>query len=62
LSHYLQAVCRRAGGTRFAVSSGEDELENIHLLTTVDLADPDEVVDLVIERLAELQVDEGILV
>lgn len=47
-------------GARFAVAQGEDEPENIHLLTTVDLADPDEVVDLVLDRLVELQVEERI--
>ena len=31
-----------------------------HITTTVDLDDPDEVVDLVIERMLELQIDEGL--
>ena len=44
----------------FEVTRDPDEPVNIDLVTTVDLADPDEVLDLVIERLIELQVDEGI--
>jgi hypothetical protein len=40
----------------FAVSRGEDNPEAVHLTTIVDLDDPDEVLDLVINRLMELQV------
>ncbi len=45
---------------RFSVASGHDEPENVHLITTVDLEDADEVLDLVIDRLVELQVEERI--
>ena|SRR5437763_14622185 len=44
----------------FALSRGIDEPEQIHLTTSVDLDDPDEVLDLVLDRLLELEVDEGI--
>lgn len=44
----------------FSVSRGHDEPENIHLIATVDLEDPDEVGDLVSDRLIELQVEERI--
>lgn len=50
--HYPQAT--------FAISRGHDEPENIHLVTTLDLDDPDEVLDLVGHRLDQLQVDERI--
>ena len=44
----------------FAVSRGEDDAENIHLITTVDVEDPDDVLDVVIDRVLALQVEEGI--
>ena len=50
--HYPQA--------RFNVAHGHDEPENVHLITTVDLEDADEVLDLVIDRVVELQVEERI--
>jgi hypothetical protein len=39
----------------FAVHRGEDDPEAVHLTTTVDLDDPDEVLDVVIARVLELQ-------
>lgn len=51
-------IRRRYPEARFAVSRGHDEPENVHLLTTVDLDDADEVLDLVLDRLLELQVEE----
>ena len=51
-AHYPQA--------RFSVTRGHDEPENVHLITTVDLEDADEVLDLVIDRVVELQVEERI--
>jgi disulfide oxidoreductase YuzD len=37
-----------------------DGAESVHLQTTVDVLDTDEVLDLVIERVVDLIVDEGI--
>ena len=51
-AHYPQA--------RFSVARGHDEPKNVHLITTVDLEDADEVLDLVIDRVVELQVEERI--
>lgn len=57
----LRSVIReRYPEAQFEVARGHDEPENIHLVTTVDVDDPDEVVDLVIDRLLELQVEERI--
>ena len=42
----------------FQVARAEDDPEAVHLITTVDVEDPDAVVDLVIDRLLELQIDE----
>jgi hypothetical protein len=50
-SHYPHAT--------FALSRGEDP-DGYYLETVVDLDDPDEVMDLVVDRLLELQVDQGV--
>lgn len=44
----------------FEIARDPEEPENIHLVTTVDLDNPDEVLDLVIDRVLELQVEERI--
>jgi hypothetical protein len=44
----------------FSVSPAEDDPRITHLVTTVDIEDTDEVVDLVIERMLQLQVEEGL--
>jgi|SRR5437879_178917 len=44
----------------FAVSRGEDNAEAVHLNTTVDVDDTDDVLDLVMNRLLELQIDDGL--
>lgn len=43
----------------FTVSRGDDP-EGIYLTATVDVDDTDEVVDLFIERLLDMQIDEGL--
>jgi hypothetical protein len=43
----------------FVVEEGSDP-KGIYLVTTVDIADTDEVIDLVGDRLVQLQVDEGL--
>jgi hypothetical protein len=43
----------------FIVGPGEDP-PGIHITATVDLEDTDEVVNVVVERLLEMQVEEGI--
>ncbi len=54
----LKAMVReRWPGASFEVSRGEDP-EGIYLDATVDVADTDEVMDVVIDRLLELQVEE----
>src|SRR5436309_2917370 len=44
----------------FDVSHDPDEPVNVLLTTTVDVDDPDDVLDLVMDRLLELQVEERI--
>ena len=53
-------VCEHFPGTTFAVGSAPDEPESILLWATVDVDDPDEVSDLVLERMLEMQLDEHI--
>ena len=54
----LQALIRsRYPDAHFDVSTGDDP-EGVYLTATVDLEDPDEVTDLVIERTMQLQVEE----
>jgi hypothetical protein len=44
----------------FRVEHGADDPRAIHLVATIDVEDRDEVVDLVIDRMLNLQVDEGL--
>jgi len=51
-------IQKRYPTATFVVSRGEDDPEAVHLTTIVDLDDPDEVLDLVINRMMELQVED----
>jgi len=42
----------------FAIMHAEDDLESVHLQTTVDVEDPETILDLVIDRVLELQAEE----
>ena len=58
--HELQRrITARFPQAAFAVENGFDP-EGIYLVTTVDIADTDEVTALVGDRLVELQVDDGL--
>lgn len=46
--------------TTFEVQQGVDDPEQTWLVATVDIDDPDEVIDLVVDRLLELQIDEHV--
>jgi hypothetical protein len=57
----LQGEIRRRYPTAsFEVSRPPDDPDGIHLTAVVDVDDPDEVGDLVIDRVVELQAEEGI--
>ena len=60
LDELRATISLRYPGARFEVGRNPDEPENIDLITTVDVDDPDEVLDLVIDRLLEFQIDERI--
>jgi hypothetical protein len=47
-------------GASFRVSRGQDDPEAVHLRATVDVDDPDEVVDLIIDRMMALQIEDGL--
>jgi hypothetical protein len=51
-THYPEA--------QFEVLRDGDDPAAIHLASTVDIAEPDDVIDVVIDRLLELQVEEGL--
>jgi hypothetical protein len=55
------AVAERYPDAVFSVSSGDDP-EGTYITATVDVADTDEVFDVVVERLLEMQVEEGLSV
>ena len=56
----LQDLIRgRYPDAHFDVSAGDDP-DGVYLTVTVDIDDPDEVTDLVIDRTMRLQVEEGL--
>lgn len=66
-SRRQQAVTELAGVIRsryksatFSVRPGMDDPEATYLVATVDVEDPDMVLDLVVDRLLELQLEKGL--
>jgi hypothetical protein len=58
--HELKGVITtRFPQATFVIEEGVDP-EGVYLITTVDIADTDEVIDLVGDRLVALQVEEGL--
>jgi len=53
-------ILRRYPEATFEVSRGPDDPEAIHLTATVDVEDTEDVVDLVIDRMMELQIEENL--
>ncbi len=60
LSELQGAISRRYPTAAFEVSRAADDPNSIHLIATVDVDDPDEVGDLVIDRVVELQAEEDL--
>lgn len=52
LQHYPEAT--------FSVSRGEDDPDAIHLYATVDADDTDLVLDVVVDRMMEIQIEDGL--
>ena len=58
--HELEGlITARFPQAAFVVEEGVDP-EGVYLITTVDIADTDEVINVIGDRLVELQVDEGL--
>jgi len=53
-------IQKRYPTATFAVSRGKDDPESIHLVTTVDVEDTDAVLDVVIDRVLQLQIEAGL--
>lgn len=60
LAELKDLVLRRYPAATFEVGRGQNEAETVHLITTVDVEDPDEVLDVVIDRVLELQIEDGL--
>jgi len=61
LSELQQLIRQRWPRVSFEITHGDDP-KGVYLDTIVDVDDPDEVMDLVVDRLLSLQVDEGLSV
>lgn len=60
VTELIDMIQQRYPTASFEVGPGPENPEATHIIVTVDIDDPDEVTDLVIERELELQIDEGI--
>jgi hypothetical protein len=56
----MDTISAQYPATTFALRPGVDDPEATYLLATIDVEDPDEVLDLVVDRLLTLQLDEGL--
>ncbi len=60
LNEVRALIVERYPMASFDIRRGHDEPRNVHLMAAVDLNDPFDVLDLVRDRLLELQIDERI--
>jgi hypothetical protein len=58
LDELRQLIKERYPEARFSVAAGPEDPQEVHLVATVDLDDPDEVLDVVMERMLQFQLDE----
>lgn len=58
LAELKQLIKRRYPEARFSVAGGPEDPQEVHLVATVDLEDTDEVLDLVMERMLQFQLEE----
>jgi hypothetical protein len=59
LAELKEKILAKYPEAQFEVMRGPEDPSEVWLRTTVDLDDPDEVMDLVIDRLLELQIQEN---
>jgi len=57
--HFERRIRERYPDATFAVSMGDDP-DGIYLMATVDLEDTGEVLDAIMDRLLEVQIDEAL--
>ena len=55
-----EAILSRYPDARFQIAPSPDDPRSVHILTRVNLEDPDEVGDLVLDRLIDLQLEHGL--
>jgi hypothetical protein len=60
LGELQRLIAQHFPGTRFCVAVGQDDPRAIHLIATVVVADRGAVLDTVMDRMMELQIDEGL--
>ncbi|HZO28522.1 MAG TPA: hypothetical protein VFH48_21310 [Chloroflexota bacterium] len=60
LNELADLVLRAYPDTTFQVTSSAEDAAIVHLVARVDVDDPDEVADLVMDRMIEMQIDEGL--
>ena|SRR5215217_1040517 len=60
LNELADLVRRRYPDATFQVAPAEDDPGTVHLVTRVAVDDPEEVADVVMERMLQMQVDEGL--
>ena len=53
-------IAQRYPDAAFAVTQSQDDPQVVHLRATVDVEDPDVVLDLVLDRMMALQIDHGL--
>src|SRR5512144_117797 len=58
LAELRRLIAARYPDARFRVAAGPEDPQEVHLVATVDLEDPDEVLDVVLERMLQFQLDE----
>ena len=60
LSELIDIVRRGHPDATFDVVLAEDDADTVHLLARVDFDDPEVVADLVMDRMLDMQVEEGL--
>lgn len=60
ITELQDTISQKYPGAAFQIGRAEEDPNSIHLTAVVDVDDPDEVGDLVLDRILEFQVDDGI--
>src|SRR5512144_867634 len=58
LDELRQLITERYPKAHFSVTHGPEDRQEVHLVATVDLEDTDEVLDVVMDRMLQFQLDE----